>query len=109
MQVRRGRELVWEARPSSLRRRHDHLAIEEPLEIRCQLPAGSPELPGGARKNARSDAPVTLTVTMRTPGHDFELAAGFLLSEGVIDGAGELTAVRYCNDADLDAEMRFNV
>src|SRR5690348_133862 len=48
------------------RARPDHLATEEPLEIRL--------LAGGDRR--------TLAVTMRTPGSDFELAAGFLYGEG---------------------------
>src|SRR6516165_3848594 len=47
-------------------RGHDDVAVEEPLEIRVD---GRP-----------------LTVTMRTPGHDEELALGFLYSEGLIDG-----------------------
>jgi FdhD protein len=52
----------------------DHLAIEEPLEIRL----------GGRR----------FTLTMRTPGHDEELAAGFLLAEGFIASREELGEVR---------------
>ncbi|GAA2164678.1 formate dehydrogenase accessory sulfurtransferase FdhD [Actinomadura napierensis] len=59
-------------------RRPDTLAVEEPLEIRV---AGKP-----------------LTITMRTPGHDFDLVAGFLAAEGVIRGAADLTAMRYCAD-----------
>jgi FdhD protein len=51
----------------------DMLAVEEPLEIRV------------------NGAPVT--VTMRTPGHDRELAAGFLLTEGIIESADELSAL----------------
>ncbi len=51
--------------------RSDYLATEEPLEIRL--------LAGGARQ--------TVAVTMRTPGADFELAAGFLFGEGVLSGA----------------------
>ncbi|MFG2090002.1 formate dehydrogenase accessory sulfurtransferase FdhD [Spirillospora sp. NPDC048824] len=61
-------------------RRPDTLAVEEPLEIRV---AGKP-----------------LTVTMRTPGHDFDLVAGFLAAEGVIAGAGDLATMRYCADTD---------
>ncbi|HEV8063805.1 MAG TPA: formate dehydrogenase accessory sulfurtransferase FdhD, partial [Acidimicrobiales bacterium] len=44
-----------------------------------------------------------------TPGHDFELAAGWLLAEGVIDGPPDLHGVRYCTDPDLDGEQRYNV
>ncbi|GAA4336653.1 FdhD protein [Actinomadura luteofluorescens] len=61
-------------------RRPDTLAAEEPLEIRV---AGKP-----------------LTITMRTPGHDFDLVAGFLAAEGVVGGAGEIAAMRYCADTE---------
>lgn len=71
------------------RQRRDQLATEEPLEIRI-----------GWRD--RTD---TVAVTMRTPGHDFELAVGFLFSEGVISGRDDVRAVRYCTDA----EQLFNV
>ncbi len=57
-------------------RRPDTLAVEEPLEIRV---GGEP-----------------LAVTMRTPGHDVELAAGFLVSEGVIGHAGEFRSAIHC-------------
>ena len=56
--------------------RHDALAAEEPLEIRV---GGRP-----------------LAVTMRTPGNDFELAAGFLLAEGIVAGPDDIRAIRYC-------------
>lgn len=59
-----------------VRRRADTLAVEEPLEIRV---AGAP-----------------LSVTMRTPGHDVELAAGFLVSEGVISMGGEFRSAIHC-------------
>lgn len=55
--------------------RPDTLAAEEPMEIRA-----------GARP---------LTVTMRTPGHDFDLAVGFLVSEGVIHIPGDVLSIRY--------------
>ena len=87
--------LVWEPRDGRLARRPDELAVEEPLEIRI---AGR-----------EAEPPTVLTVTMRTPGHDFELAAGFLLAEGVIDTPGELRGVRYCTDPELDGEQRYNV
>lgn len=62
------------------RRRADVVAVEEPLEIRV----------GGS----------VLTVTMRTPGHDVELAAGFLVAEGVIGTAGDLRAAIHCAGPD---------
>lgn len=76
------------------RREHeDRLATEEPLEIRLAWP-GAP-----ARR---------LTVTMRTPGHDFELAVGWLVHEGIL-APEQVTAVRYCTDADLSPLEEFNV
>ena len=63
--------------------RPDTLVVEEPLEIRV---GGRP-----------------LTVTMRTPGHDFDLAAGFLATEGVVAAAPEIAAQRYCTGTRPDA------
>jgi FdhD protein len=65
-------------------RRPDTLAVEEPLEIRV---GGEP-----------------FTVTMRTPGHDVELALGFLLAEGIVRGSEDVVTARHCPDAALDAE-----
>ncbi|MCP2341315.1 formate dehydrogenase accessory sulfurtransferase FdhD [Actinomadura rupiterrae] len=59
-------------------RRADTLAVEEPLEIRV---AGTP-----------------LTITMRTPGDDFDLVAGFLSAEGIVRSAEDIAAMRYCAD-----------
>ena len=69
----------------------DHLAVEEPLEIRL----------GG----------ISLTVTMRTPGEDEELVAGFLFSEGIIVGADDLDVIaRYRGpDSDPDGANVINV
>ena len=64
------------------RDRVDQLATEEPLEIRLAA--------GGASR--------TLAITMRTPGADFELAAGFLHGEGTLTGRGDLRRIRYCTD-----------
>jgi FdhD protein len=56
----------------------DHVACETPLQIRIE---------------GRSVA-----ITMRTPGHDLELVAGFLMTEGVIDGADDITAMAHVDD-----------
>ena len=62
----------------------DHLAVEEPLEIRL----------GGT----------SLTVTMRTPGEDEELVAGFLFSEGIIVGADDLDVIARYRGPDSDPD-----
>ncbi len=50
-----------------------------------------------------------LTVTMRTPGDDFDLATGFLVSEGVVHAADDVAAIRYCAGATSDAGNTYNV
>jgi len=77
-----------------VRRHEDRLATEEPLEIRLAWPG---------RPAAR------VAVTMRTPGHDFELATGFLHAEGVLVSADDLRTVAYCTDTTLTPEQEFNV
>lgn len=67
----------------------DYLAGEEPLEIRI---SGKP-----------------VTVTMRTPGHDYELAAGFLVSEGVVAGPDDFATATYCRGAGAAGENTWNV
>lgn len=71
---------------ASSRRRPDTLAVEEPLEIRV---AGTP-----------------LAVTMRTPGNDIELAAGFLVSEGVISRGGEFRSAIHCGGPSTGSGIR---
>ncbi|MCV7354408.1 formate dehydrogenase accessory sulfurtransferase FdhD [Mycolicibacterium fluoranthenivorans] len=66
--------------------RPETLVVEEPLEIRVN---GAP-----------------LTVTMRTPGSDIELAQGFLLTEGIISGRDDIATVRYCQGARTTPESR---
>ena len=62
----------------------DRLAVEEPMEIRVAFG------PDGDR-SARS-----LSVTMRTPGHDFELAVGFLFTEGILARTDQVRDVAFC-------------
>ncbi|MEV4432504.1 formate dehydrogenase accessory sulfurtransferase FdhD [Streptomyces sp. NPDC049555] len=69
--------------------RADTLVAEEPLEIRV---GGRP-----------------LAITMRTPGDDFDLAAGFLVSEGVLGSAEELANIVYCAGATADGGNTYNV
>ncbi|GAB4439615.1 MAG: formate dehydrogenase accessory sulfurtransferase FdhD [Chloroflexi bacterium OHK40] len=87
------RAQVWTFEDGRLRPRRDDLAVEEPLEIRLKAS-------GQSRRVA---------VTMRTPGSDFELAAGFLFAEGVIAGREALDRIVYCVDEDQDGEQRFNI
>ncbi len=87
------RTRVVEFRDGARLPHEDRVATEEPLEIRVSEP-GSP-----ARRVA---------VTMRTPGHDFELAAGWLVHERVTTPAA-VRAVRYCTDTDLSDLEEFNV
>lgn len=78
---------------SRARVRPDTLATEEPMEIRL--------VSGGVRQ--------TVAVTMRTPGADFELAAGFLYGEGVVSSPEDVLKISYCVDSDLDAEQQYNI
>jgi FdhD protein len=70
----------------------DQLATEEPMEVRAAGPGQVPQ---------------AVAVTMRTPGHDFELAAGYLLTEGLVQ-PDEVAAVKYCELVEGE-EQRFNV
>lgn len=86
----------------------DLVVVEEPLEIRL----------GYGSIDDRQQSSVS--VTMRTPTHDFELALGFLYSEGIITSYNQILSVRYCVDAgkqatenivrvELKPEVVFNV
>ena len=71
---------------ASSRRRRDAVAVEEPLEIRIMTPVGDEH---------------QVAVTMRTPGDDFDLAAGFLFSEGLLAGRSDVADLRYCADVEI--------
>ena len=80
--------------PSADARAHgisDRVAGEEPLELRHRV----------------GDAWEPLLVTMRTPGADFELAAGFLLAEGIVRDRADVRGMAYC--VDVDESQRYNV
>ncbi len=81
------------AEDGRIRVRPDTLATEEPMEIRL--------ITGGERQ--------TVAVTMRTPGADFELAAGFLYGEGILSSPEEIEKISYCVDADVDAGQKYNI
>ncbi|MEU6488683.1 formate dehydrogenase accessory sulfurtransferase FdhD [Streptomyces sp. NPDC046887] len=83
------RRRVVRIRDGAVSARPDTLAGEEPLEIRLN---GRP-----------------LAVTMRTPGDDFALATGFLVSEGVVAAAEEVRSVVYCAGAQDDGTNTYNV
>lgn len=71
----------------------DSVVVEEPLEIRIKR--------GGTEEQ--------LGITMRTPGNDLELAAGFLWGEGFLKDASELLSVIVCGDKTLSPRQRANV
>jgi FdhD protein len=75
------------------RERYDRVATEEPMEIRLRA--------GGAKR--------TLAITMRTPGHDFELVTGFLYNEGVIAELEEIRGITYCLDPGVDPAQQYNI
>lgn len=71
----------------------DYVVGEEPLEIRVQAPGGEPQ---------------QLAITMRTPGSDIELAAGFLWGEGLLRDRDDLLSITTCKDADLSPREQEN-
>ncbi|MFE2831836.1 formate dehydrogenase accessory sulfurtransferase FdhD [Streptomyces mirabilis] len=83
------RRKVIRIRDGAVSTRPDTLVAEEPLEIRLN---GKP-----------------LAITMRTPGDDFALAAGFLVSEGVFGRADEVQTIVYCAGATVDGSNTYNV
>jgi FdhD protein len=84
---------VTEHVAAGTRRHEDRVAGEEPLEVRLRWP--------GVQSRR-------VLVTMRTPGHDFELAAGLLFAEGLV-GLDDIQGVAYCDDVRIDSRHAFNV
>ena len=86
---------IWTVDSGQIRRKSDYLAGEEPLEI--QLSAGGEQR--------------TAAITMRTPGHDYELAAGFLYNEGIIQNKLDILQMTYCvgNERELQEYNMLNV
>jgi len=76
------RQTIWTYENGQPQRRKDTLAAEEPMEI--LLRAGETQQ--------------TVAITMRTPGNDYELAAGFLYNEGILLRKDEITGMTYCVD-----------
>jgi FdhD protein len=92
-QRRKIHKFVLDGSPQALehpvRFKEDVLAVEEPLEIRL--------------------GEMSFAVTMRTPGDDFDLVAGFLVSEGIISEPGQLVSERFCAGENEDGVQTFNV
>ncbi|MFE4257996.1 formate dehydrogenase accessory sulfurtransferase FdhD [Streptomyces sp. NPDC056883] len=84
-----GRRPVLKLRGDTSTTRPDTLAGEEPLEIRL--------------------GKEPLTVTMRTPGDDFDLVAGLLVSEGLAATTEDLVSLRYCSGTGTDGQNTYNV
>lgn len=86
---------ICKVRTGRMQSLRDVVATEEPLEIRV------------VRAEAGRPVASSVSVTMRTPGNDFELAAGFLFSEGILHSREEIAQISYC--VDVPAEQQFNV
>lgn len=83
---------VWKVQAGRPKQESDRLAAEEPLEIRVE----------SGDKGHRMTT--SLSVTMRTPGNDFELAAGFLFTEGILRRKRDVARIEYCTDAGVPQE-----
>ena len=90
---------VWTVELGRATSRRDLLATEEPMEIRVHGPGQDP---------------LPFAVTMRTPGHDFELAVGLCRTEGIVESAADIDTVAYCVAVDPSSgatkpEQQFNI
>jgi FdhD protein len=96
MQTRPGRTVesdVLALQGATRATRHDELATEEPLELRVSA----------------GEQTSTLAITMRTPGNDFELAAGFAYGESIVNAPEQIRELSYCLDESVDPEQRYNI
>ena len=82
---------IWAVKNNTVRSFSDTVATEEPLEIRLVNPQQ------------------TAAITMRTPGADFDLVAGFLYSEGILRQRDDLRQISYCVDSQIDGEQQYNI
>jgi len=83
---------IWTVENDRSSSRWDYLATEEPLEINLINPQGGKK---------------TVAITMRTPGADFDLAMGFLYSEGVIKSKSDIAKITYC--VSQETEQNYNI
>ena len=79
---------------SGITRKKDDVAVEEPLEIQV------------SSRSADGSAAKSVSITMRTPGADQELAVGFLFTEGIIASADQVLSVRHYGEADADSGLQ---
>jgi FdhD protein len=87
------RILAYDGANASATKRYDRVTTEEPLEIRLRA--------GDERR--------TIAITMRTPGNEFELAAGFLHNEGILSSVEALRGISFCVDRDVDPSQQYNI
>lgn len=79
---------IWNVDQNGKKEKQDFLAIEEPLEIRLDL----------------GDQQKSISITMRTPGNDFELAAGFLFTEGIIQRKSQIKKIEHLKTWEPEVE-----
>lgn len=82
---------ISEIRGAARRSRDDRVAVEEPMEIRL----------GYETTAGRTES--SISITMRTPGNDAELATGFLFTESIIHSAADIALVKPCGPAAPDS------
>ena len=80
---------IWNITQAHRVEKNDYLAVEEPVEIRLGL---------------KNQTPKSISITMRTPGNDFELAIGFLFTEGIIQSKDQVKNVDYAKVWDPEKE-----